>query len=105
VIFAVRLIKDTQSQIARSKELLESVGANVIGVVVNGADESGEGRYGYGYGYRGYGYGYGYGGYGYGSYGTYGNGKSNGGYFDDEDAAPGPNTEAQSGRNGSSQHS
>ena len=85
VIFAVRLIKDTQSQIQRSKELLESVDANVIGVVVNGADHKGEGRYGYGYGY-------GYGGYGgYGNYGTYGYSANSNGYFDEEDANPNSN--------------
>jgi len=67
VILALRIRKGIQGPSKRSCELLSSVGANVLGVLVNAVDEKTKSGYGYGYGYgygRGYGYGYGYGGYG-----------------------------------------
>ena len=57
VILTVRIARDRRTQVLRSKELLEGVNANVLGVVVNGADTVTEGGYGYGrYGYGNYGY-------------------------------------------------
>lgn len=66
VLITIRISKRTRSESIRATSLLKSLGANVLGVVVNGV--SGQGGYGYGqygssryYNYKyGYGYGYGY---------------------------------------------
>jgi succinoglycan biosynthesis transport protein ExoP len=61
VIMVVRVSKDTRPQAIRAKELLESVGAGMIGTIVNASEASayfGSKRFGYG---QQYGYGYGYG--------------------------------------------
>ena len=78
VILAIRLTKKSRQHSKQAMELLNSIGATVIGVVVNGiGDRSGYGGYGrntyYTYGKYRYGYAYGYGyGYGYGNgYGSY----------------------------------
>jgi succinoglycan biosynthesis transport protein ExoP len=56
VLLTLRISKYGRSQAERAREILNSLGAKVLGVVVNGVD--GSGAYGYGYGY-GYGQGYG----------------------------------------------
>ncbi len=78
VILTIRLTKKSRQHSRQAMELLNSIGATVIGVVVNGiGDRSGYGGYGrntyYTYGKYRYGYAYGYGyGYGYGNgYGSY----------------------------------
>jgi polysaccharide biosynthesis transport protein len=72
VILTIRIKKNVKISSDRATEVLHSVGANLIGVVVNGVgNQSGYGsQYSYGayragYQYNGYGYGYGYS-YGYG---------------------------------------
>ncbi len=72
VILSIRIKKNVKISSDRAAEILHSVGANLIGVVVNGVgNQSGYGsQYSYGayragYQYNGYGYGYGYS-YGYG---------------------------------------
>jgi capsular exopolysaccharide synthesis family protein len=72
VILTIRIKKNVKISSDRATEILHSVGANLIGVVVNGVGtQSGYGsQYSYGayragYQYNGYGYGYGYS-YGYG---------------------------------------
>lgn len=60
VIMAIRVTKNGRPFAERAKEILNSLGANVIGVVVNGLGGQGGGRYGYGYDSYNYGYGYGY---------------------------------------------
>jgi capsular exopolysaccharide synthesis family protein len=79
VILTIRIKKKGRHNAQRATEALESIGANVLGIVVNGV--GGRGGYGYGYGarygyasgseryrYDGTQYGYNYDGYGY-SYG------------------------------------
>lgn len=73
VILTIRIKKNVKISSDRATEILNSVGANLIGVVVNGVgNQSGYGsQYSYGayragYQYNGYGYGYGY---------SYGSGK------------------------------
>jgi capsular exopolysaccharide synthesis family protein len=56
VVMAVRLTRDSRMQVLRSKDLLESSQANVIGIVINGYDYRrrhllAADTYGYGYGY------------------------------------------------------
>ena len=76
VILALRIKKNIRVSAERSADILRNIGANIVGVVVNGVGaQSGYGsQYTYGayragYGYNNYGYGNGYGyGYGYGSY-------------------------------------
>jgi len=64
VLLTMRLLKNARSLAGRALEVLDSLGVNVLGIVVNGV--GGDSGYGYGYG-RGYGYGYGRGyAYGYG---------------------------------------
>jgi capsular exopolysaccharide synthesis family protein len=70
VILAIRLNKRARVKGAEAKDVLDRVGANVLGVVVNGVNAKGE--YGYRAGYRytyssGYGYRHGYSYYAYGS--------------------------------------
>jgi polysaccharide biosynthesis transport protein len=92
VVLTVRLRRNLKPIATRASQMLHSINANTIGVVVNGIGASADG-YGYG-GYRydnysgqtGYGYGYGqtgYGGYGYG--GTYQYGGYYGGNVGDSD--------------------
>ena len=81
VILAMRIKKNVKLSAGRAKEVLDSVGANIMGIVVNGAgmvqgNYSNSAAYGYGYGY-----GSGYAG-NYYSYG-YDDGESSY-YYDDE---------------------
>jgi polysaccharide biosynthesis transport protein len=72
VIMVIRLTKNARASALHAVETLASLGAKILGVVVNGL-ASGTSSYG-GYGYGNYSYGYGYGrGYGYGY--RYGEGK------------------------------
>lgn len=100
VLLVMRLSTSARKASRRAMETLDSLGANVLGVVVNGVGGAPgyggyDGAYGYGRGYGGYGYGgYGYGGYGYGGYGYggygYGYGEKRGdgnGYYDDDTKA------------------
>ena len=71
VLLVMRLTKSARKAGKRAREVLDSLGANVIGVVVNGVGRGAGYGYGYGYGRYRYGSGYGYGsgsgdGYGYG---------------------------------------
>lgn len=73
VICAMRIKKNVRVSAERMVDILRSVNANIIGVVVNGVGAQGtySSQYSYGAyqsGYSNYG-GYGYGGYGYGRYG------------------------------------
>lgn len=73
VICAMRIKKNVRVSAERMVEILRSVNANIIGIVVNGVGAQGtySSQYSYGAyqsGYSNYG-GYGYGGYGYGRYG------------------------------------
>ena len=76
VILTLRIKKNVRVSAERAAEMLKNIGANCIGLVVNGVGaQSGYGsQYTYGayragYSYNGYGYGYGYGqGYGVGKY-------------------------------------
>lgn len=64
VLVMLRLSTRTRGEAKEATEVLASVGANTLGIIVNGVSKTG-----------GYGYGYGYGnkyGYGYGRYGSYG---------------------------------
>jgi capsular exopolysaccharide synthesis family protein len=60
VILAIRVTKNGRPFAERAKEILNSLGAHVLGVVVNGLGGNAGGRYGYGYDSYNYGYGYGY---------------------------------------------
>ena len=60
VILAIRVTKNGRPFAERAKEILASLGANVLGVVVNGLGSQTGGRYGYGYDQYAYGYQYGY---------------------------------------------
>lgn len=83
VLMVVKPKKNIKPLVTRAVRMLESLNANMIGIVVNGIGSrqaKGYGSAGYRYGYGKYGYGnygngngYGYGGYGYG-YGGYGYG-------------------------------
>ncbi|OHB71777.1 MAG: hypothetical protein A2V70_04480 [Planctomycetes bacterium RBG_13_63_9] len=96
VLLVMRLTKTARHGMLRAAEILNSLGARVLGVVVNGVGRTsayGYGyRYGYGryrYGYGGYRYGYGYGnGYGYG-YGSHKDGE-NVYYTDEKSPTPRP---------------
>ena len=59
VILTIRMTKYSRPMAEQAKERLQALGANVLGVVVNGMDDLRQG-YGYGYGY-GYNYAYAYG--------------------------------------------
>jgi polysaccharide biosynthesis transport protein len=86
VVLAMRLRRNVKPLVARATKILDTVDANVLGIVVNGV--TAEAAYGgYSYGYKDYRYGsrYGYG-YGYGKYGNrYGYGDANdpGRYLDE----------------------
>jgi polysaccharide biosynthesis transport protein len=60
VLLAIRVTKNGRPFAERAKEILNSLGAHVLGVVVNGLGGNAGGRYGYGYDSYNYGYGYGY---------------------------------------------
>jgi capsular exopolysaccharide synthesis family protein len=60
VVLTIRVTKNGRPYAERAKEILASLGANVIGVVVNGFGGQAGGRYGYEHYHYGYGYGYGY---------------------------------------------
>jgi succinoglycan biosynthesis transport protein ExoP len=60
VILTLRISKKNRPHAEQAREILTTLGANVLGVVVNAIKGTGASRYGYG----GYGYGYGYGNYG-----------------------------------------
>lgn len=60
VILAIRVTKNGRPFAERAKEILGSLGANVLGVVVNGLGSPSGGKYGYGYDQYQYGYGYTY---------------------------------------------
>lgn len=64
VLLTIRVAKNGRPVAERARDVLNSLGANVLGVVVNGINLY-TGSYGYGYGYN---YGYQYGNYDYGSY-------------------------------------
>jgi Mrp family chromosome partitioning ATPase len=88
VMLCIRIKKNVRVSAERATEMLANLGANCIGLVVNGVGaQSGYGsQYTYGayragYSYNGYGYGYGYG---------YGAGK----YYDDDKKAPHPTPSA-----------
>lgn len=77
VVLTMRLRRNVKPLVTRAHKILESVDANILGIVVNGVSQ--EAGYGYNYGYRDYRYayqyryGYGYKGYNYrGGYGGYG---------------------------------
>lgn len=61
VVLTLRISKQNRPAAQRAKEILATLAATVVGVVVNAVNHHGQG-YGYGYGYGYYGYGYGYGG-------------------------------------------
>jgi capsular exopolysaccharide synthesis family protein len=70
VVLAIRIKKNVRTSAERSVEILRNLGANIVGVVVNGVGaQTGYGsqytysayRSGYAYNEYGYGYGYGYG--------------------------------------------
>ena len=67
-ILVTRFGKTTREQLRKATEVLDNVGARLLGTVLNFVPSKGRGYggYGYGYGYGYGGYGYGYGGYGYG---------------------------------------
>ncbi len=86
VVLTMRLRRNVKPLAARAKSILESVGANLLGVVINGV--SSEAGYGYNYDYNDYRYAYKYGsnyrsGYGY----RYGYGNYRYGYTEDSDTA------------------
>lgn len=96
VVLTMRLRRNVKPLAARAKSILESVGANLLGVVINGV--SSEAGYGYNYDYNDYRYAYKYGsnyrsGYGY----RYGYGNYRYGYTEDaetSDVAPARGKEA-----------
>jgi polysaccharide biosynthesis transport protein len=81
VVLTMRLRRNVKPLVTRAAKILESVDANVLGIVVNGVSQ--DAGYGYNYGYRDYRYAYQYR-YGYG-YRGYNNGYTYGAkkYLDD----------------------
>lgn len=82
VILTIRIKKNVKISADRATKILQGVGANIVGVVVNGVgvqtgygSQYSYGAYRAGYSYNGYGYGYGYG---------YGGRQ----YYEDENAGP-----------------
>jgi polysaccharide biosynthesis transport protein len=62
VLLTFRLGKESRPHAQRAKEILDTLGAKILGVVVNAIDPRDKTTaYGYGSKYGGYGYGYGYG--------------------------------------------
>ena len=59
VILVLRLGRFARPQAERAKDILTTLGAKMLGVVVNFVEDQKENSYRYGYGY-GYGYSYGY---------------------------------------------
>ncbi len=85
VLVVLRLTKNARAAARQATETLTSLGAKILGIVVNGIGE----RARYGYGYSGYGsYTYGYGRYGYGS--AYGHGYGDGDKACDDEQSQGP---------------
>ena len=74
VLLVMRITKDGRPEAVQAKQLLASMGAEILGVVVNGWHQV----RGYGYGYYGHKYGYGYG---------YGYGERDSEYYEDEETA------------------
>jgi capsular exopolysaccharide synthesis family protein len=96
VLLAIRITKNGRPQAERAKDILQTLGAPIFGVVVNGIGLAGEG-YGYGYGYDGSYYRY--------SYSRDDSGRRDG-YYEDDDA-PGDGQAAkagEAGRNGAPSH-
>ncbi len=61
VLLTMRIRKNGRPEALRAKEILDGLGVDVFGIVINGVDQNRNygmtGRYGYGYGYAdGYGY-------------------------------------------------
>lgn len=86
VILAMRIKKNVKLSAGRAKEVLDSVNANIMGIVVNGAGMvqghySNSAAYGYGYGY-GYGSGYA------GNYYSYGYDYGESSYYYDDEQKP-----------------
>lgn len=86
VVLTMRLRRNVKPLAARAKSILEAVGANLLGVVINGV--SSEAGYGYNYDYNDYRYAYKYGsnyrsGYGY----RYGYGNYRYGYTEDAETS------------------
>jgi capsular exopolysaccharide synthesis family protein len=92
VLLVLRLTKSARTTGRRALESLDGMGANVLGIVINGVGNQ-KGGYGYGYGKYGYGYGgkSGYGGYrseyGYDYRYTDGYGDDHT-YYEDDEAVP-----------------
>ncbi|MEC9094824.1 MAG: polysaccharide biosynthesis tyrosine autokinase [Planctomycetota bacterium] len=83
VLLALRIKKNVKLSASRTKEVLDSVNANILGIVVNGAAMV-QGNYS-----NAAAYGYGYGGYGYGSnYYSYGYDYGESSYYYDEETRP-----------------
>jgi len=59
VLLVFRMTKKARPTAERAREQLAALGANVLGVIVNGTGGNKDDGYGYGYGYN-YGYGYQY---------------------------------------------
>ena len=105
VLLTIRITKNGGPLAVRARDILTSLGVDLLGITVNRTGhERGYGygyyggRYGYdyraGYGYR-YGYGYGHGGYGNGYGYGYGDGETEG-YHDTEEEASTPGTNRES---------
>jgi capsular exopolysaccharide synthesis family protein len=60
VLLTIRIFKNGRPGAERCREILTTLGANLLGVVVNGVGGKGQG-YGYGYSHYSYNYGYGHG--------------------------------------------
>jgi capsular exopolysaccharide synthesis family protein len=90
VLLVVRLTKHARDSALRTTEMLNGLGARILGVVVNGIGKTA----GYGYGYQRYGsyrYGYGYqryGGYQYSSRYSSGENGESGGYYGEDEERP-----------------
>jgi capsular exopolysaccharide synthesis family protein len=94
VLLTIRLSKSARPHALRAKEILATLGANVVGVVVNGIGRNPGTGYGYTYGYGyGYGYGYKYGNYNYQYYNREGD------YYEEDDGQePGEREGSDPGR-------
>jgi polysaccharide biosynthesis transport protein len=83
VLLTIRLSKNARPHAQRAKEILATLGAPVIGIVVNGVSSNN----GSGYGYNAYSYGYAYG-YGYGQGYGYGYTTGNDSYYTSDGKSP-----------------